>query len=73
VKLRVSESEFDYFNTGDKNQLYLAVYDLRMLTTLDASLGMATTLLVCIVLGAGAMVFSKQTNDLVLHPIEAMM
>jgi len=39
---------------------------------LQAQLGIATTFIVCIVLGAGAMIFSKITQDLVISPIEAM-
>lgn len=35
-------------------------------------LGIATTFLVCIVLGSGAMFFSKLTTDLVISPIEDM-
>lgn len=39
---------------------------------LEAKLGIATTLIVCIVLGAGAWYFSKITTDLVIDPIESM-
>lgn len=52
--------------------MYLAVYDLSDIVQLDAKLGIATTLIVCIVLGAGAWYFSKITSELVIDPIENM-
>jgi len=39
---------------------------------IQAGLSIGTTLLVCIVLGSGAMLFSKITTDLVITPIEDM-
>jgi len=39
---------------------------------LDATLSIITTFMVCIVLGSGAMIFSKLTQDLVIFPIENM-
>jgi hypothetical protein len=35
-------------------------------------MGLANTFMVCVILGAGAMIFSKITTDLVIHPIENM-
>ena len=35
-------------------------------------MGIATTFLVCVVLTAGALIFSKLTTDLVISPIEHM-
>lgn len=52
--------------------MYLALYDNRYLNRLSAQLSIATTFLVCIVLGAGAMIFSKMTSELVIDPIERM-
>ncbi len=39
---------------------------------MQAVLGIVTTFMVCFVLGAGAMLFSKLTTDLVITPIENM-
>ena len=52
--------------------MYYAIYNLRDLVRLDAMMGLANTIMVCIILGAGAMIFSKITSDLVIHPIESM-
>jgi len=51
----------------------VAIYDGRADNSLDAALGIARTIFVCIVLTMGALYFSKDANDLVLHPIENML
>lgn len=61
-----------YFETHRHEEVYIAVYDLSSITHLDAKLGMATTIIVCIVLGFGAWYFSKITTELVISPIENM-
>lgn len=38
----------------------------------SAGLGIGRTLYVCIILGFGALIFTKDANDLVLKPIERM-
>ena len=40
---------------------------------LDAYLDIGRTMLVCIILGIGALYFSKDTSDLVLDPLESML
>ena len=52
--------------------LYMAVYDIRENEVYSAGFGIGTTLLVCAVLAAGAMQFSKITTDLIITPIEEM-
>lgn len=52
--------------------IYLSIYDQRHNEKLRAGLGIGTTLLVCIVLGSGAMIFSRIITDLVITPIEDM-
>jgi hypothetical protein len=47
--------------------------DIREDTKLNAILGILRTIFVCVVLTAGAMYFSKDSNDLVLAPIENML
>mmetsp|Transcript_32582 Transcript_32582/g.49821 ORF Transcript_32582/g.49821 Transcript_32582/m.49821 type:complete len:350 (+) Transcript_32582:1594-2643(+) len=69
--LRDSEKEIAALDTPEY-ATYLAVYDLREQVRLQAILGVATTILVCAVLGVGAMIFSKITTDLVISPIEDM-
>ncbi len=51
----------------------VAVYDIRADNFLDAQLGIGRTIFVCIVLTAGALYFSKDAHELVLHPIENML
>lgn len=70
--LRGSEKEIIYFPTSNKHAVYIAVYDLRDIVVLESNLGIATTVIVCIVLGAGALIFSKMTTELVITPIENM-
>lgn len=50
----------------------MIIYDLRYPTKVQALCGLGTTFLVCMVLGSGAMIFSKLTTDLVITPIEDM-
>lgn len=71
--MRENEQEYIQLETGENSEaLYYAIYDLRSVVYLQAVLGIANTFLVCIILGAGAMIFSKITNDLVILPIENM-
>mmetsp|Transcript_13668 Transcript_13668/g.21406 ORF Transcript_13668/g.21406 Transcript_13668/m.21406 type:complete len:287 (+) Transcript_13668:989-1849(+) len=70
-RLRDSEKEITVLDLPDE-QIYMAVYDLRGSVRLQAVLGILTTILVCAVLGSGAMFFSKLTTDLVISPIEDM-
>lgn len=51
---------------------YIAVYDMRYYTQLQAGLGIIQTFIVCIILSAGALYFQKITHDLVISPIELM-
>ena len=48
------------------------LFDNTSPARLDAGLNLAKTLLVCFVLSIGSMTFNKDTNDLVLEPIESM-
>ena len=66
--LRSSEKDIVAIENGD----YVSVFDLRNNTRLTAGLGICRTIFVCFVLAAGALFFSKDANDLVISPIEAM-
>ena len=65
VVLEVREGDAD-------DVIYFAIYDLKQEVKLQAALGLVTTVLVCTMLGSGAMLFSKLTTDLVISPIEDM-
>lgn len=69
-KLRIVEKEFV---TLQDNDSFVAVFDLRKTSRLNAGLGIARTVFICVVLAGGAIFFSKDANDLVIGPIEAMM
>lgn len=69
-KLRIVEKEFVTLNNNDS---FVAVFDLRTTSKLNAGLGIARTVFICVVLAGGAIFFSKDANDLVIGPIEAMM
>jgi len=54
--LRSNEKELVSIGEGDT--FAIAIYDLRPNTSLQAGLGIGTTIFVCIVLASGAMLFS---------------
>jgi hypothetical protein len=66
--LRTTEKETVYIDDGN----YLAVFDIRKTSQMTAGFGIGTTLFVCFVLASGAMLFTKETQDLVITPIETM-
>ena len=51
---------------------YLAIYDIRSIVHLQAALSLLQTIVVCLILTAGAIMFQKITSDLVIKPIEHM-
>lgn len=51
---------------------YLAVYDIRFIVKLQAGLSLIQTIVVTLILTAGALMFQKITSDLVIKPIEHM-
>lgn len=58
--------------SGNEDESNVAIYDLRKKTRLDAGLAIGTTFFICIVLAAGALIFSNITSILVIQPIEQM-
>ena len=66
--LRFTEADIASINNGD----YVAIFDIRKNTKLSAGLSIGRTLFVCLVLASGALLFSKDANDLVIAPIEQM-
>ena len=69
---RKAEKELISIPTEIDGEIFLMIYDLRYPTKVQAVCGLGTTFLVCMVLGSGAMIFSKLTTDLVITPIEDM-
>lgn len=70
--LRSNEKEIIQLENLPDNQIYLAIYDTSSDVRFNAALGIAQTFMVCIVLSAGAGMFSKLSTDLVIAPIESM-
>ena len=68
--LRIVEKELVTISNNDN---FVSVFDLRATSRLNAGLGIARTVFICIVLAGGAIFFSKDANDLVIGPIEKMM
>jgi hypothetical protein len=66
--LRYIEADIAAINDGN----FVAIFDLRKNVQLMSGLAIGRTLFVCLVLASGAMVFSKDANDLVIAPIEQM-
>ncbi|OMJ86357.1 hypothetical protein SteCoe_12145 [Stentor coeruleus] len=58
------DSDYKYFS--------YAIFDLSSETTLQAGMSMLKTFFICFVLTAGSIMFSKDTNELVLEPLENM-
>ena len=57
---------------GSNNRNYVAVFNTRYYSRLQAFLGMEQTLLVITVLAVGSLMLTKITIDLVITPIEIM-
>lgn len=71
--LRNSEQTVVYPTKDNLNNTYVAIFDMRANTQLDALLSIIQTIFVCFALTIGAVVFNKDANDLVIGPIEQMM
>lgn len=69
--LRTFEKEFVTLELNNDTE-FLAIYDLRYITKMQSILSIVTTLLVCIILTFGSLQLSKQTNELLISPIESM-
>ena len=52
--------------------MYVSVFDLKANTRLSSGLGICRTFFVCFILATGALLFSRDSNELVIAPIEAM-
>jgi len=59
------------YDTYEYNGVFAAV-DLRNYNTLDSILNIFRTVFMCVLFILGAMIFSKDANDLALRPIERM-
>ena len=52
--------------------LSIAIFDIKSQTTLQAGMNMLKTFFICVVLSIGSVYFSKDTNQIVLEPLENM-
>jgi len=75
-KLRCEAFEFAMYSGDGENERYdklsFAFFDVSKIYKLQSVLNIAKTIFVCIVLLLGALLFSKDANELVLRPIERM-
>lgn len=71
--LRLEERNLVYPTNSSCNSFYVAIFDMRSSVQLDSMLSIIQTIFVCIVLTIGAIIFTKDANDLVIGPIEQMM
>ena len=74
------DNEKRYYNIPNKTEgadssipVAYAVFDQRANTRLNAILGICRTLFVTMILAVGALLFSRDANQLVLAPIEMML
>ena len=65
------EIEKEIIAVGEADNV--AVFDLRQNTRLQAILSILTTIFVVFVLGAGTLILSRVTQEMVITPIEEMM
>eukprot|EP01022_Parablepharisma_sp_SALTPOND_P028235 TRINITY_DN6_c0_g1_i2.p3 TRINITY_DN6_c0_g1~~TRINITY_DN6_c0_g1_i2.p3 ORF type:complete len:725 (-),score=113.15 TRINITY_DN6_c0_g1_i2:12502-14676(-) len=67
--------EKELVSPGDDSlaDYYVAAFDLRADTRMEALFGILQTIFVCIMLTIGAFMFTKDATDLVIGPIEEMM
>ena len=65
-------NEYILATAGSNNDL-AALFDKRTNTRLDAGLSICRTIFICIILTGGALFFTKDTNDLVIIPIDKML
>jgi len=56
----------------NKNMFWIFVFDRRRGSQMEALLNSAQTIFMCLLLGFGALVFTRDANKLVLAPIERM-
>ena len=70
--LRDVEKEIVVYE-DDQQMLDVAVFDLRRDSKLQALLSICTTIFVVFVLGAGTLILSRVTQEMVITPIEEMM
>eukprot|EP00831_Metopus_contortus_P005409 TRINITY_DN12048_c0_g2_i4.p2 TRINITY_DN12048_c0_g2~~TRINITY_DN12048_c0_g2_i4.p2 ORF type:complete len:150 (-),score=47.88 TRINITY_DN12048_c0_g2_i4:3-452(-) len=73
IDLRITEKEIVSPTDSAFEETYIAVFDLREDTQMDALLGIISTIFVCVMLTIGAFMFTKDATDLVIGPIEQMM
>ena len=52
--------------------LSIAIFNIKSQTTLQAGMNMLKTFFICLVLSIGSVYFSKDTNQMVLEPLENM-
>lgn len=62
----------DASSVAGKRESFVFAFDIRKSTTMEARLNMGQTCFICAVLTLGAMLISRDTNRLVLVPIEHM-
>eukprot|EP00397_Hematodinium_sp_SG-2012_P009746 GEMP01009838.1.p1 GENE.GEMP01009838.1~~GEMP01009838.1.p1 ORF type:complete len:486 (+),score=80.16 GEMP01009838.1:128-1585(+) len=68
--LRFTERTAVYVQTGISP--FVAVFDQRERIVSEANYNLLATIFVCIIVAAGAMIFSNDANTMVLNPIERM-
>jgi hypothetical protein len=70
-ELRASEKDLVVYNV-DEHTSYIAIYDLRYLTKIQAVFSLLTTVIVIFILGLSQNFATKTNNTLLIHPIETM-
>eukprot|EP00743_Colponemidia_sp_Colp-15_P004114 GILK01004442.1.p1 GENE.GILK01004442.1~~GILK01004442.1.p1 ORF type:complete len:836 (-),score=113.06 GILK01004442.1:537-3044(-) len=72
TSMNYTEERFEEIQTTFFDDNAFAVFDNSYASQLQAGLNIAKTLFTCVVLAAGAFLFSKDARELVLEPIERM-
>ena len=64
-------NEYELATVPDSDQ-FAAIFDTRVFVKWESGLSIARTCFICVVLAGGALLFSNDTNKLVIIPIEKM-
>ena len=63
----------EYELVNDVNGRAIGVFDLRYNTRLESGLAIGRTCFICVVLAGGALMFQRDTDNLVINPISNML
>lgn len=70
-RTEIRSTEFTLATGNDDNTIY-AIFNIKKNAKLESALSIGWTVFICFVLAGGALMFSRDTDVLVIYPIEGM-